>query len=237
MDETHAHVTIELAGESMQLRGEGALYWPARQTVLLADPHFGKGACFRQAGIPVPRGTGEGTLNRLDVLIRRTGAERLCVLGDLFHAAASRTSPALEALAEWRAAHDQLAVELIPGNHDAHAGRPAAALHITEREAVTHEPPFVLRHDPADDPRGHVLAGHVHPAVRLSDAGVSFRLPCFHVSEHATVLPAFGEFTGMHVVRAARGDRLYPLVEGHVVSPRTQRAGQADQAAPATGPA
>ena len=37
---------IELRGERLQLHPERALLWPARSTLLVADPHFGKTCRF-----------------------------------------------------------------------------------------------------------------------------------------------------------------------------------------------
>jgi hypothetical protein len=44
------------------------------------------------------------------------------------------------------------------------------------------------------------------------------RLPCFHFGAHCGVLPAFGDFTGMHVVRPEAGDRVFVVAE-HGVQP------------------
>ena len=44
---------------------------------------------------------------------------------------------------------------------------------------------------------GYVLAGHLHPGVRLHGPGrQSVRLPCFAFGRNAALLPAFSEFTG-----------------------------------------
>jgi uncharacterized protein len=39
-----------LAGEPVTLAGARALYWPARQALLIADLHLGKADVFRRAG-------------------------------------------------------------------------------------------------------------------------------------------------------------------------------------------
>jgi hypothetical protein len=38
-----------VAGEKLGLFAERAIYWPARSTLLVADPHFGKAATFRRS--------------------------------------------------------------------------------------------------------------------------------------------------------------------------------------------
>ena len=62
--------------------------------------------------------------------------------------------------------------------------------------------PFALVHEPKPVRGGYALAGHIHPAVRLSGgAGESLRLPCFWFGPRVGVLPSFGAFTGSAVVR------------------------------------
>jgi uncharacterized protein len=96
---TDAHV--RLAGEDVMLLPERALYWPRAASLVAADFHWGKGATFRAAGIPVPTGTTGDDLRRLDGALQRTCARRLIILGDLFHARAGRI--ATRTLAELRA--------------------------------------------------------------------------------------------------------------------------------------
>ena len=43
---------MELAGERLLLCAERGVYWHTRRMLLVADPHFGKAASFRAAGVP-----------------------------------------------------------------------------------------------------------------------------------------------------------------------------------------
>jgi uncharacterized protein len=62
-----------------------------------------------------------------------------------------------------------------------------------------------------------VLAGHVHPAAVIGGrARDSLRLPCFHFGPQVGVLPAFGAFTGMHVMRRGTEDRVF-VIAGEAV--------------------
>ena len=78
--------TIELAGETVTLCPERAIYWPAQATLFIADAHFGKAHTFRSRGVFVPHGTTEDNLARLDALIARWTPERITFLGDFLHA-------------------------------------------------------------------------------------------------------------------------------------------------------
>ena len=48
---------VQVAGESLLLLPEKAIYWPRERMLIIADIHFGKAAAFRSLGVPVPRGT------------------------------------------------------------------------------------------------------------------------------------------------------------------------------------
>jgi len=195
---------------------ERAAWLPGQETLLIADVHLGKSATFRAAGMAVPEGIGED-LARLDALLDESGATRLVVLGDLFHAPEGQSVTVRRSLAEWRHARGGLEVIVTRGNHDRECADVLAGLGI---ELVTSYSlgDFECIHDPADAGGGcYSLGGHLHPAVRLSDQTRSFRLPCFWFGEDIGVLPAFGGFTGTHVIERAPGDRVYAVAEDRVV--------------------
>lgn len=209
---------IEVRGEELVLLAERAAYWPSRGTLLVADPHFGKAATFRAAAIPVPAGTTDATLGRLDAVIARTGAERVVFLGDFLHARAGRAPATLQSLAAWRDRRAALRVTLVRGNHDRHAGDPPRALAIECVDAPMQEGPFALVHHPAPAREGYALAGHLHPAATLVGRGrQAERLPCFWFGAEFAVLPAFGEFTGVASIEPNAGDRVFVIADDRVV--------------------
>jgi uncharacterized protein len=55
---------------------------------------------------------------------------------------------------------------------------------------------LTLRHAPSATRTTHEIAGHLHPAARLSVYGNSIRRPCFVGNGLRLVMPAFGAFTG-----------------------------------------
>jgi DNA ligase-associated metallophosphoesterase len=212
-------VSLKLAGEQVCLMGERALYWPGTSTLVVADLHWGKASTFQAAGIPIPIGTTSDDLARLDSALRRTGARRMVVLGDLFHAQAGRiASQTLAELRRWRSLAGTFEILLVRGNHDRHAGDPPKDLQINCVNAPAFVPPFIFRHEPVDAEGAYGLAGHVHPALTLVGRGLQREtLPCFLVGRHGMILPAFGSFTGVGAVQPGPGDRAFVVAEDEVL--------------------
>lgn len=195
----------------MELHADRALYWPAARTLFVADVHLGKAATFRAGGVPIPRGTTAQDLERLTRLLATTRAGTLYVLGDLIHAAAGRVAALHEAVERWRALHPAVAVRLIRGNHDAHAGDPPPGWGIEVVGRMQALPPFLACHEPCSPPTGYALCGHVHPGIRLSGRVDAARLPCFVLGTRRALLPAFGGFTGLGYYEPAPADRVVAI--------------------------
>lgn len=209
---------IVIGGATLRLLPERAAFWEERQTLLIADAHWGKAAAFRAAGVAVPHGTTLDGLTRLDRLLEQTCAARVIFLGDYLHAREGRAPGTLGALAAWRARHPRLQLVLVRGNHDRHAGDPPCETGVVCVDAPMLEASFVLAHHPAASDRGFVLAGHLHPGVRLAGQGRQReRLPCFWFSRSVGVLPAFGSFTGLADVEPAAGDRVFAIAGNEVI--------------------
>jgi DNA ligase-associated metallophosphoesterase len=208
--------TIELAGESVLLLPEKALYWPRERTLVVADIHFGKAAAFRALGVPVPRGTTTQNLDGLDQLLAAYPATRIVFLGDFLHSRAAHARATLAAMVEWRARHPALSLVLVRGNHDLHAGDPAAVLGIEMVDEPFAAGPFAFCHHPDIAADGYVLAGHVHPVYRIMTRLEAVRLPCFLVGSRRMVLPSFGAFTGGYVIEPAAGERVFVATEVQV---------------------
>jgi len=210
------------APDILLLPGRAALV-PASRTLLVADLHLGKAATFRRAGIPVPEGSAQRDLERLEQLVRGYNVRRLIVLGDLFHAKGGCTPQVFAEFAELRARVADTAVVLVLGNHDRAIGRLPASLGIDACLPALDEPPFHFVHEPATDITTSncdlfTVAGHLHPTVSIrSPSGDRLADRCFVAETSVLVLPAFGSFTGGHRVDPAESMRLWIARDDGVV--------------------
>ena len=210
-------LAIEHCGQVLWLLADKALYWPSRRALLVADVHIGKAASYRALHQPVPRGTTEATLARLDALLAAHDCEQLIVLGDFLHARTARAPATLARLQAWRERHENLKIVLIRGNHDHNAGDPPLSLGIEVVEEPWLLAPFALQHEPTPHPTHPVLAGHVHPVFVLrGKARQRLRLPCFLIDGQVSLLPAFGEFTGGWEIAPSAAGRVYLAGAGRV---------------------
>ncbi|MGQ0649324.1 MAG: ligase-associated DNA damage response endonuclease PdeM [Gemmatimonadaceae bacterium] len=206
---------IRLAGERVVLRGDRTLLWPRVRTLIVADVHAGKTESLRREGVALPDGPLFDDLVRLAAAIEDTGAERLIVVGDLVHDAQGLTPGVREFVTRWRRTVP-CRLDLVIGNHD----RKVSAL-PDEWDLARHDPslvvsPFAFCHDMPVAGR-YSLVGHIHPAVRLSGARDSARVPCFHIGTQAMVLPAFSSLTSGATVRVEDGEEVVAVVQGYVI--------------------
>src|SRR5690349_9074199 len=111
-------VPFSFAGETFEATPSGALYWPAREALLVADLHLEKASWFARFGQFLPPYDSEATLAALARAAEISGARRLFCLGDSFHdrfgcdrltAEARRLLTELTARLDWT---------WIVGNHD-----------------------------------------------------------------------------------------------------------------------
>ena len=208
----------DVAGERFLLLPERAVYWREGRTLFVADFHLGKAASFRKAGIPLPSGSTSDNIRRLERAVARTRAKAVVFLGDFLHSADGRSPRTFDTFAQWRESRTALELTIVRGNHDKKAGDPPEAWNVKCIEAGESLGPFVLNHEPGPSRGGYALAGHIHPAVRLSAPGEkSLRLPCFWFGARYGVLPAFGAFTGNADVLPRRGDQVFVIAEEEVL--------------------
>ena len=185
-------VPLSFGGHAFQATAEGALYWPARGALLVADLHLEKGSWYAARGQMLPPYDSLATLSALTALVERTAAREMWCLGDSFHDVGGCDRLPDDAQSLLRSLTGNLAWTWITGNHD-----PAIAGTFggTVANEVTVNG-LVLRHeaDPAD--RRPELSGHFHPKLRIRVRGRHIARRCFVASATKLILPAFGSLTG-----------------------------------------
>ena len=202
-----------IAGHKMVLHPSGALYWPEKQTALLADVHLGKAGHFRKNGIAVPRKIEGVFYQKMQQLQNDLPIRRILFLGDLFHSDKNNEWFLFSAWVK----QQQLKLILIEGNHDIIPRQQFQALGIT---TVPHweEEGLYFTHYPEERVSLFVICGHVHPGIRLNGKGKQqLKLPCFFHSSKQFILPAFGAFTGLHLLQPTPTDRVFVLTSKEVL--------------------
>lgn len=219
---TSPAAAVETVADIVLVPGRAA-YLPATRSLLVADVHLGKAATFRAAGMPVPEGSAQADLERLVRLVHDCRAERLLILGDLFHARSGCTPTVFAEFVAARRRCPGTFVGLVIGNHDRALGRVPPELGIDSCLRSIDEPPYHFVHDPTTglpEPgrSGFTVAGHLHPRLAIAGRGGD-RLAerCFVADEALLVLPAFGSFTGGHRIDPAPGRRLWVARDDGVV--------------------
>ena len=219
----HGRVEVTLGNHRLHLMGDGAVFWPSRRTLLVADTHFGKESTFRRAAIPVPSGATGGTLATLDRLIERTGPRRLVFLGDLFHDRRSLSRSTTDHMNRFFDRHESVSMTLVRGNHDTATGRLPSGWPIEDVGPRWRIGSVALEHYPADPPDGCdlLMCGHLHPAVRLRHGDDRLgKLACFWFRSGTLVLPAIGDFTGTATITPRDDDRVFLWVENKIIPHR-----------------
>lgn len=208
-------VPFSFAGHELAAFGEGALFWPARKALIVADLHLEKASWFARAGQMLPPYDSQATLSDLAALAARTGASELWCLGDSFHdrhgcerlpEQARRQLTALTAALRW---------VWITGNHDAGLVDHCGGEIMIEADVDG----LMLRHEAEPNERQPEVSGHFHPKLRINRRGRNVARRCFVTTATKLILPAFGTLTGgldahhPEIVRAVgrRAEALVPV--------------------------
>lgn len=173
-------------GHGLQARPSGALFWPQRRWLIVADLHLGKSERMaRRGGSLLPPYETQATLERLQSEIAATDPLTVVSLGDGLdddaagHALSDDTCHALQSMAQGRR------WVWISGNHD-----PGAINARLPGEALPElDDGLTLRHEAGQGPD---VSGHYHPCCRLAGQ----RMRCFLLGQNHLILPAFGAYTG-----------------------------------------
>ncbi|MBC7669668.1 ligase-associated DNA damage response endonuclease PdeM [Caulobacter sp. DWR2-3-1b2] len=192
---------IEIFGTRATLRHSGALWLEGHRTLVVADLHFEKGSSYAaRFGQMLPPYDTRETLDRLERELAALSPATLVFLGDSFHDGAGEER--LPPEDRTRIAALALGRELVwaVGNHDEDGPRTLPGAVVDEAVIAG----LTFRHEPLHGDQPGEVAGHLHPAARVTSGRASVRRRCFVTDGARLVLPAFGAFTGgLNILDAA----------------------------------
>lgn len=200
-------VRFSFCGHDLAALPQGALFWPARRALLLADLHLEKASWFAKDGQMLPPYDSLATLSDVTALAAAYAAEEIWCLGDSFHdrhgcerlpERARAMLLALTATTRWT---------WIVGNHDPGFSDQCGGALVDKAEVDG----LILRHEAEPGEVRGELSGHFHPKLRISHRGRLVSRRCFVATARKLILPAFGSLTGgldarhPEIVRAVGG--------------------------------
>jgi DNA ligase-associated metallophosphoesterase len=210
-------VRFSFCGRELMALPQGALFWPERRALLVADLHLEKASWFARLGQLLPPYDSIATLSDLTALAASCGAAEIWCLGDSFH-----DRHGCDRLPE--RARDLL-TDLtgstrwtwITGNHDPGFADHCGGAVVQEAEVDG----LLLRHEADPAETRPELSGHFHPKLRIHHRGRQVSRRCFVATERKLILPAFGSLTGgldaghPEIVRAvgAGAEALVPVAD------------------------
>ena len=218
-DRVRSPASSSLLLASARCTGSGA------RTLLVADPHFGKAAAFRAAG--VSRAARDDAAKRSRVWTPRSRARRA---GESFFSATffmrargERRRHCARSASGARACGDRDAARARQSRQ--RAGDPPRELEIACVERAGHRSAIrvcsssgaVGRRLRARRPRASGARAYRVPGRQRE------RLPCFWFGREIAVLPAFGEFTGLADIEVTPGDQVWVVADGEVIAVREGR--------------
>ena len=177
---------LRFGGIGFVARRSGALWWPDRRVLTVADLHLGRAERYARRGGPLlPPWEVADTLDRLAAEIAALDPLRVISLGDGFDD--DQAGGALDAAARGRLAGMARGRDWIwvAGNHD----RLPPAPGLPGRWLPELAEDVTFRHEAGAGPD---ISGHLHPVAPL--AGRRWR--CFVLGSDHLILPAFGAYTG-----------------------------------------
>ena len=219
---------IRFQEEELILSAQRVLYYPAEKTLVISDVHLGKAGHFRRYGIPIPTEANQDNLSRLSLAIAQFNPERVLFLGDLFHSETNSEwdyfkrwrldYSTLEMTLilgnhELYSAqkYEDLGLHVLPfldckhirflhDKKDNYAGLKGSQRTSESLSFGQEKTPQELDLPTAVPIKGSI-SGHLHPGIKIKGKGRQrIILPCFVEQENELVIPAFGTFTGLHLI-------------------------------------
>jgi putative SbcD/Mre11-related phosphoesterase len=212
------HARLEVA-PGVILDARRAVYLADENLLAVADLHLGYAWAHRHRGQLLPLSKPDDTGERLSLLIDEYQPKSIALLGDIVHDAVPIAEFRQELRAFLSLLESRAEVRLIAGNHDRSLAKEITQPLIRDLQVDRHRLVHGDGHseatarailDQTERAGGLLLMGHEHPAIGISDRVAHFaRVPCFLVSPHLIVLPAFSSWAAGCEIR--RGEFLSPF--------------------------
>jgi DNA ligase-associated metallophosphoesterase len=185
-------VRFSFCGHELMALPQGALFWPARRALLVADLHLEKASWFAKGGQMLPPYDSAATLADLSLIVAATAAEEIWCLGDSFHDREGCDRLPEEARSALITLTSTTRWTWIVGNHDSGFVDHCGGALVEEAEVDG----LVLRHEAEPSETRPELSGHFHPKLRITHRGRQVSRRCFVATATKLILPAFGSLTG-----------------------------------------
>jgi DNA ligase-associated metallophosphoesterase len=245
MSETTAHsIIVQFQEEELLLSAQRVLYYPSEKTLVISDVHLGKAGHFRRYGIPIPTKVNLDNLSRLSQVITQFNPEKLLFLGDLFHSEtnsewddfeqwrrhySSLSMTLLLGNHELYSAqkYEDLGLQVLShldvNNIRFLHHKEAPNTHDHGTQSATRTPVYEPENDPQQmdpmnsSPMKGWISGHLHPGIKIQGKGRQrIILPCFVQYTAQLVLPAFGTFTGLHLI-TSKTPKIIAIAENELI--------------------
>ena len=202
------------------LSSQRCMFWTEEKALITSDLHIGKTGHFRKYGIAVPQAIFKEDMQRLLDQITFFKADKLIVVGDMFHSVANKE---LDLFKRWRSDMPQLTIHLVKGNHDILKDD-----RYNDMDLIVHQEYLTIgninfQHDFTTinnqlAASNYTFSGHMHPGILINGIGKqSLRFPCFYFGKCYAIIPAFSRFTGLANIKQNKGDNVYAIVNQSVI--------------------
>lgn len=199
-------LALAVNGAELLVDPAGALWWPERRLLAVADLHLEKATALAGRGHLLPPYDTRATLERLARLVERHRPETLLCLGDSFHDVEGPSRLESDDLATLAALAAATKILWVEGNHDPGI-LPAGLGRLVAEIAIG---PLLFRHAAEPGFAGGEVSGHYHPKASVSGGARRVTGRCFVTDGRRLILPAFGALTGGLDVRDEAFAPLFP---------------------------
>lgn len=195
------------------------LFWVEEEALLLSDLHLGKTNHFRKNGIAISSEVANIDYINLELAINEFNPKKIIVIGDLFH---SKYNNEVNFFGEWKKPFEKIEWILVKGNHDMLSPeifnplsfRVVNSLQISNTILVHEVDELLLKTIGTNN----YITGHVHPGVKVKLGVHQQSFPCFFFSQNQLILPAFGKFTGIHLLKPKKSNSVFCIVNDSIIA-------------------